>query len=212
MSVYNNTPGNAPPPTGPNTTARISPAADGIRTSSSRNLMKINLTDKFRRTATAPPQGTLADVTTTIEPVTPTHPAFDHAAALFDEYRAHYGHPRSPQATASWLRDQLDQHRITAAAAIHADQVRGLITVVILPASLTLSTAWSIRDLYVPPNHRRTGTARALLHHVIDNARTAGALRVSLQTETDNHTALKLYTDLGFHPVTGLELLNLPLH
>lgn len=32
---------------------------------------------------------------------------------------------------------------------------------------------------------------------------------MSLQTETDNIPALALYTEIGFQPVTGLELLNL---
>lgn len=72
-----------------------------------------------------------------------------------------------------------------------------------------LGTFWSIRDLYVPPHHRRSGIANALLRHVIRNARAAGAHRVSLQTETDNTPALTLYTDIGFQPVTGLEILNL---
>ncbi|WBB70965.1 GNAT family N-acetyltransferase [Micromonospora sp. WMMD812] len=78
-----------------------------------------------------------------------------------------------------------------------------------MPASLMLGTSWSIRELYVAPHHRRGGIANALLQHVIHNARAAGAHRVSLQTETDNIPALTLYTDIGFRPVTGLELLNL---
>lgn len=150
-------------------------------------------------------------VTTTIVPVDCAHPAFDQVAALFDDYRAHYGRPSSPEITSSWLHDQLEQHRIVAAAAIRADQVCGFITVTIMPASLMLGTAWSIRDLYVAPHHRRSGIANALLQHVIHNARAAGALRVSLHTETDNIPALKLYNDIGFQPVTGLELLNLTL-
>ncbi|MEV4823919.1 GNAT family N-acetyltransferase [Micromonospora sp. NPDC049274] len=84
-------------------------------------------------------------------------------------------------------------------------------TVTIMPASLMLGTAWSIRDLYVTPVYRRTGIANALLRHVIHNAGNAGAHRVSLQTETDNVPALTLYTDIGFQPVTGLELLSLTL-
>jgi ribosomal protein S18 acetylase RimI-like enzyme len=150
-------------------------------------------------------------VTTTIVPIASTHPAFDQVAELFDEYRTHYGLPSSPENTRSWLRDQLAERRIAATAAIRADQVCGFITVVIMPASLLLGTAWSIRDLYVAPHHRRSGIANALLHHVIRDTRAAGALRVSLQTETDNISALKLYTDIGFQPVTGLELLNLTL-
>jgi ribosomal protein S18 acetylase RimI-like enzyme len=74
-----------------------------------------------------------------------------------------------------------------------------------------LGIAWSIRDLYVDPRRRRTGIARQLLQHVVTNAREAGALRLSLQTETDNASAQALYAAFGFQPVDGLELLNLAL-
>ncbi|MFD4206972.1 GNAT family N-acetyltransferase [Micromonospora tulbaghiae] len=148
-------------------------------------------------------------MTTTIVPIALAHPAFDQVAALFDDYRAHYGQPSTPEITRSWLHDQIAQHRISVAAATRADRVRGFITVTVTPASLRLGTSWSIRDLYVAPHHRRSGIAYALLQHVIRNARAAGAHRVSLQTETDNIPALTLYTAIGFQPVTGLELLNL---
>ncbi|MDO3686178.1 N-acetyltransferase [Micromonospora sp. C28ISP2-4] len=150
-------------------------------------------------------------MTTTIVPIALGHPAFDQVAALFDDYRAHYGQPSAPEITRSWLHDQIAQHRFSAAAAIRGDDVRGFVTVTITPASLMLGTSWSIRDLYVAPHHRRSGVANALLQHVIRNARAAGAHRVSLQTETDNTAALTLYTDIGFQPVTGLTLLNLTL-
>ncbi len=97
------------------------------------------------------------------------------------------------------------------AAAVHPDQVCGFITSTVMPASLMLGTAWSIRDLYVAPQHRCSGVARTLLQRVIDDARVAGAYRVSLQTETDNTPALTLYAAAGFQAVTGLELLNLTL-
>lgn len=87
----------------------------------------------------------------------------------------------------------------------------GFITATVVPASQMLGTAWSIRDLYVAPQHRRGGIARVLLRHVIDDARAAGAYRVSLQTEADNAPALRLYTAAGFQPVGGLELLSLTL-
>ncbi|WP_422748930.1 GNAT family N-acetyltransferase [Micromonospora sp. WMMD1219] len=148
-------------------------------------------------------------MTTTIVPIAIAHPAFDQVAALFDDYRVHYGQPSTPQITRSWLHDQIAQQRISVAAAVRADRVRGFITVTVTPASLMLGTSWSIRDLYVAPHHRRSGVANALLQHVIRNARAAGAHRVSLQTETDNIPALTLYTEIGFQPVTGLELLNL---
>jgi ribosomal protein S18 acetylase RimI-like enzyme len=81
----------------------------------------------------------------------------------------------------------------------------------VIPASLMLGTAWSIRDLYVLPQQRRGGIAHALLTHVVDDARAAGANRVSVQNEADNGPALRLYTAAGFQPVSGLELLNISL-
>jgi ribosomal protein S18 acetylase RimI-like enzyme len=78
-------------------------------------------------------------------------------------------------------------------------------------ASTATGTAWSIRDLYVAPQCRRSGIARALLQHILDYARATGAYRVSLHTEAGNTPALRLYTAAGFQPVGGLELLNLTL-
>ena len=144
-------------------------------------------------------------------PITPSHHAFGQVAALFDDYRTRYGQQPSPELTRDWLHDQLAKRAMKIAAAVHADQVCGFITTAVMPASLMLGTAWSIRDLYVAPQHRRSGIARTLLQHVIDDARVAGAYRVSLQTETDNAAALTLYAAAGFQPVTGLELLNLSL-
>lgn len=153
----------------------------------------------------------LVTVNVTAMPITPSHHAFGQVAALFDDYRTHYGRPPSPESTRDWLRDQLTRHTLKVAAAIDADEVCGFITTTVMPASLMLGTAWSIRDLYVAPRHRRSGIARTLLHHVIDDARVAGVYRLSLQTETDNAPALALYAAAGFHAVTGLELLNLTL-
>jgi ribosomal protein S18 acetylase RimI-like enzyme len=143
--------------------------------------------------------------------MTPSHPAFGQVAGLFDDYRAHYGQPRSPGATHGWLADQVAQGRLTIAAALAGGRARGFVTATVLPASLALGTAWSVRDLYVAPPHRRGGVARALLRHVAGAARAAGAARVSLQTEADNTAALALYEAAGFRPVGGLALLSLDL-
>jgi ribosomal protein S18 acetylase RimI-like enzyme len=143
--------------------------------------------------------------------LTPSHQVFGQVAALFDDYRAHYGQPPSLGLAHEWLHRQLAQHRMTIAAAIQAGHACGFITTVVMPASLMLGTAWSIRDLYVAPQQRRSGIAHALIQHVVGEARAAGANRVSVQTEADNRPALRLYTAVGFQPVSGLEVLNLPL-
>jgi ribosomal protein S18 acetylase RimI-like enzyme len=151
-------------------------------------------------------------VTVTVMPMAASHKDFVQAATLFDEYRSHYGQVPSPGATRSWLHEQLTQQHMSLAVAVDdPDEICGFITTTVLPASLTLGTAWSIRDLYVAPRYRRGGLASRLLEYVVTNARAAGARRVSLQTETDNAAALALYIAAGFQPVDGLTLLNLTL-
>ncbi|MEV0395159.1 GNAT family N-acetyltransferase [Polymorphospora rubra] len=147
----------------------------------------------------------------TVVAVHPAQPPFDEVVDLFDAYRVHYGLPAAPAATHRWLTEQITAGRLGVAAGVRDGRVHGFVTSSVLPASLLLGTAWMVRDLYVDPAHRRAGIARDLLRHVVDEARAAGALRVSLQTETGNTTALSLYTRLGFQPVDGLRSLNLPL-
>jgi GNAT superfamily N-acetyltransferase len=143
--------------------------------------------------------------------MSPSHSAFGAVAALFDDYRAHYGWPPSLQLTQDWLHAQVTRQAMMITAALRSGRACGFIAVSVLPASLALGTAWSIRDLYVASAHCRTGIARVLLQQVIDDARQAGAHRVSLQTETSNTPALTLYATAGFQPVTALELLTINL-
>ena len=150
-------------------------------------------------------------MTTSVEQITRSHQAFGQVAALFDDYRAHYGQQPSPQFTGGWLHDQLTQHRMSITAAIDDGQACGFITTTVMPASLMLGTAWSIRDIYVVPQRRRAGIARTLIQHVVNRARSAGAYRVSLQTEAANTAALRLYATAGFQRVSDLETLNLTL-
>ena len=83
--------------------------------------------------------------------------------------------------------------------------------VVVSPASMALSLFWQLRDLYVAPDHRRQGVARALVDDVVADARAAGAARISLQTEVGNDRALALYRSAGFEVVDELTMLNLML-
>ena len=115
-------------------------------------------------------------VTTPVVQITRSHPAFGQVAALFDDYRAHYGLLPSPRVTRDWLHGQLAQHQLAIMAAVCAGQACGFITTTVMPASLMLGTAWSVRDLYVAPQRRGSGIARALLQQVIDDARAAGAI------------------------------------
>jgi GNAT superfamily N-acetyltransferase len=136
------------------------------------------------------------------------HPLFPEAAQLMDTYRQHYGANPAPEAVERWMRNQVIGERMRVYVAGPGDRVRGLCSVAVVPAALTLRTVWLLRDLYVDPSARHTGVARALLAHVADEARTEGAHRLSLQTEATNDRALQLYAKAGFEPVSGVALLH----
>ncbi len=57
--------------------------------------------------------------------------------------------------------------------------------------------AW-FEDCIVRPEHRKKGIGKALLEHVVAQAKAEGALRVMLLTDGDNTTAQALYRKMGF--------------
>ena len=136
------------------------------------------------------------------------HPLLPEAARLLDAYRQHYGANPAPQVVERWMREQVAGERMRVYAAGPGDRVLGVGTVAVVPASLTLRTVWLLRDLYVDPDARRHGVARALLAAVADEGRREGAHRLSLQTEPTNTRALNLYAKAGFEPVTDVTLLH----
>jgi len=58
-------------------------------------------------------------------------------------------------------------------------------------------TLW-IEELYVTPGARRTGVARALLAHALDEARRRGLRAFDLEVVPTQAAALALYRALGF--------------
>ncbi|MEV4345674.1 GNAT family N-acetyltransferase [Actinoplanes sp. NPDC049596] len=132
-----------------------------------------------------------------------TGPPYGEAARVLDEYRQHYGANPAPEAVEAWLREQVESAKMKVWLADDA-----ICTVAVVPAALTLRTVWLIRDLYVRPEARRQGRARALLAVVEQEARASGAHRLSLQTETTNARAIDLYATSGFRAVTEVTVMD----
>ena len=151
----------------------------------------------------------------TVVRVSADEATFPAAVEVFRAYQALYGHVLDVDAVRSWLAAQVSSQRMRVYLA-HVDDggaltPAGVMTVVPIPASLRLGVFWNVRDLFVSPEHRRGGVARALLDAVQADARSQGCLRLSLQTESDNVMALQFYRGYGFEPVSGLDSLILTL-
>jgi len=141
----------------------------------------------------------------------PTRVEIDQLTATFDRYRAHYGESEDRSRATAWLEENLTAGRLEAFVADAGGEFIGLALAMVVPASLSLGHFWQIRDLFVLPSHRRLGVGGALLASVRAAAISAGAARLSLQTEADNTSALRLYSKSGYSPVEGYQSLVLPL-
>ena len=141
----------------------------------------------------------------------PGDDGFQSFVELFDRYRAHYGQAADRVRTQAWLTDATTTGPMRAFLARVDGEAAGICLIAICPASLTLGEFWMVRDIFVDPRWRRTGVARALLDAVRAAAQQRGALRITLQTEDDNVSALRLYERYGFGPVTGLRHLALDI-
>ena len=133
--------------------------------------------------------------------IEPTAAQLSDVAEVFDDYRRHYAQPVVPGQTLAWLIDHTGHRRLTVFTARIGEDLAGLATTAMMPASLRLGCSWQLRDLYVRPSSRRRGAARALLDAVRAAAADAGALHLSVQTEPSNTAALQLYRTSGFVPL-----------
>lgn len=142
---------------------------------------------------------------------TPTRRDVEALGEIFDRYRAHYGEASDVSRSTSWLKQNLSTGGLHAFVAESGEEFVGFAITMAVPASLRLAHFWQIRDLFVLPEHRRLGVGRALLSSVRSAAIASGALRLVLQTEEDNHPALRLYTESGYSVLEGYCSLTLPI-
>lgn len=141
----------------------------------------------------------------------PSRSEVEALAEVFDRYRAHYGEPSDAPSSRRWLEQCLDAGRLRAFVAEDAGRLVGFATTIEVPASLRLAHFWQIRDLFVLPAHRGLGVGHALLASVRAAAVESGAVRLTVQTESDNVAALRLYADDGYALINGYSHLTLPL-
>jgi GNAT superfamily N-acetyltransferase len=141
----------------------------------------------------------------------PTRSELEALAEIFDQYRAHYGEDSDTSRSACWLDKNLSTSRLRAFVAEDKGRLVGFAITMEVPASLRLAYFWQIKDLFVLPTRRRLGVGRALLASVRAAAIESSVLRLVLQTEEDNDTALRLYADSGYTLIRGYCSLMLPL-
>ena len=122
----------------------------------------------------------------------------DSIAPLFDAYRQFYGKDSDIGAARRFLRDRFDHGESVIFLAFDGDAAVGFTQLYPSFSSTALARVFILNDLFVAQDHRRSGVATRLLDAATTYARSLGAVRVSLNTDTANTTAQATYEARGW--------------
>jgi ribosomal protein S18 acetylase RimI-like enzyme len=126
-------------------------------------------------------------------------------ADLMDQYRQFYGQPSNRPAAEQFLFERLINHEsvIYLALDTESNQAAGFMQLYPTFSSVSLQPVWILNDLFVMPNYRRCGIARALIQQAVELVQTRGDKGLTLETAPDNRSAQALYEAMGFQQDTS---------
>lgn len=122
----------------------------------------------------------------------------DDLAALFDGYRQFYGQPADPARAAAFLRARMQADESAIFLARDGGSAVGFTQLYPVWSSVRTGRAWLLNDLFVVPQARGKGVARALLDAAREHGRATGARYLQLETARDNLAAQRLYEAHGW--------------
>lgn len=120
------------------------------------------------------------------------------AAPLFDAYRQFYRQPSDLAGAAAFLRQRLEGHESVVFLAVLDGAAVGFTQLYPCFSSTSMRRLWILNDLYVVPEARRRGVAKALMERARRLALETSAEGLALETAVDNHNAQRLYEGLGW--------------
>ena len=120
-------------------------------------------------------------------------------AALFDAYRQFYEMPADLAAAQSYVRERIQAaESVVFVAEDGAGALVGFCQLYPTFCSVFMARIYVLYDLFVAPEARKTGAARALLGAAEDFAAEMGARRLELRTARTNLPAQALYESSGW--------------
>ena len=105
-----------------------------------------------------------------------------------------------PNAAAAFLQQRLEQNesRIYIAWSDELNKSLGFVQLYPSFSSVSMQRLWILNDLFVHPDHRNKGVAKALMNQARDMAIQTGAKGLVLETGKENRPAQQLYEQLGY--------------
>lgn len=120
-------------------------------------------------------------------------------ASLFDSYRQFYEQAPDLALATSFIRDRMQANEsVILLASNEANQVIGFCQLYPIFCSIEAKPIYSLSDLYVAPDTRRSGAGRALLQAAQKYSAEYGRVKMELTTARTNKTAQAAYESLGW--------------
>lgn len=132
---------------------------------------------------------------------------------LFDAYRVFYRQPSDPERARAFMAARLADERSAIFLAFFGKDGTsvGFTRMYETFSSIATKPLWILEDLYVKPEMRKTGVARALMARAAEYARGELAVGLTLETAIDNVPAQALYESLGYERERAFYKYNLTL-
>jgi ribosomal protein S18 acetylase RimI-like enzyme len=122
----------------------------------------------------------------------------DVLAPLFDAYRVFYEQRSDIGAARRFVSSQLAAGTSVFYLARTGERAAGFVRLYPVWSSIAVRPAWILEDLYVDPELRGRGIARALMRASQEHAVASGAGEMSLETAIGNLPAQSLYESMGY--------------
>ena len=135
----------------------------------------------------------------------------DAVAVLFDGYRQFYGQPADLPAARGFIGERLDAGDSAVILAERDGEAIGFTQLYPSFTSIGMAPTFVLNDLFVAREHRGAGAGRALLDAAAAHARGAGAVRLTLSTQSGNLRAQAVYEAGGWVRDDQFHVYNLKL-
>ncbi len=122
----------------------------------------------------------------------------ERVAPLFDAYRQFYKQKSDLAAARAFITERLQRDESVIFLALNGEDAVGFVQLYPCFSSTAMKRMWILNDLFVIPEARRSGAARALMERARKWAMETKADGLWLETAVDNHPAQRLYESLGW--------------
>jgi len=122
----------------------------------------------------------------------------ERVAPLFDAYRQFYKQKSDLAGARAFIAERLQRDESVVFLALAGEKAVGFVQLYPCFSSTAMKGMWILNDLFVIPEARRHGAAKALMERAREWAVETKADGLWLETAVDNHPGQKLYESLGW--------------